>query len=183
MARISSVPSAVYVISDGSGLRKIGSSIDPDGRLRQLSLGRELILEHRTALTTYGRVAERLTHVRLDAKRAKGEWFSISREEAIIAVEQAVIDAQAGVLGPRYQRVRATKGSDLQIRAKRLGLTQKRLAAIMGVTENTVSHQLRGHWQSGTPKYVKVIIAGAELMDKEQREAWIADVLAYSGAK
>jgi predicted transcriptional regulator len=58
-----------------------------------------------------------------------------------------------------------------QRRAKRAGLSQKELARLMGVAENTVSLQLRGKWQSGTPQYVKLIIRMWERLPQADREA------------
>lgn len=57
-----------------------------------------------------------------------------------------------------------------QKRAKRAGLSQKELARLLGVAENTVSLQLRGKWQSGTPRYVKTLIRAWELLPQAQRE-------------
>ncbi|MFG1388859.1 helix-turn-helix domain-containing protein [Xanthobacter versatilis] len=49
-------------------------------------------------------------------------------------------------------------GEPWQQRARRAGLTQKKLAALLGVHENTVSKQLREQWATGIPKYVKFAI-------------------------
>lgn len=56
-----------------------------------------------------------------------------------------------------------------QKRAKLAGLNQKTLARLLGVAENTVSLQLRGKWQSGTPEYVKTVIRAWERMPPEAR--------------
>ncbi len=60
-----------------------------------------------------------------------------------------------------------------QKRAKRAGLSQKDLARLLGVAENTVSLQLRGKWQSGTPRYVKTVIRMWERLPQAEREAII----------
>lgn len=57
-----------------------------------------------------------------------------------------------------------------QKRAKRAGLTQKTLASLLGVAENTVSLQLRGKWQTGTPKYVKFAILMWEQSSQETKD-------------
>lgn len=57
-----------------------------------------------------------------------------------------------------------------QKRAKKAGLSQKGLARLLGVAENTVSLQLRGRWQSGTPRYVKTLIRAWELLPQAQRD-------------
>ena len=57
-----------------------------------------------------------------------------------------------------------------QKRAKLAGLSQKALAHLLGVAENTVSQQLRGKWQSGTPQYVKTVILAWERLSPAARE-------------
>lgn len=62
-----------------------------------------------------------------------------------------------------------------QKRAKRAGLTQKALAKILGVSENTVSLQLRGKWQSGTPRYVKTVIMAWESLPIDAKDRIIEE--------
>ncbi|WP_188907973.1 helix-turn-helix domain-containing protein [Aureimonas endophytica] len=57
-----------------------------------------------------------------------------------------------------------------QQRAKRAGLTQKRLAALLGVAPNTVSRQLRGQFGSEVPRYVKTVIRAYEMLPQRERE-------------
>lgn len=57
-----------------------------------------------------------------------------------------------------------------QKRAKRAGLTQKTLASLLGVSENTVSMQLRGKWATGTPQYVQFAILMWELSSQETKD-------------
>lgn len=57
-----------------------------------------------------------------------------------------------------------------QRRAKLAGLSQKTLARLLGVAENTVSLQLRGKWASGTPQYVKTVILAWERLRPADRE-------------
>ncbi len=57
-----------------------------------------------------------------------------------------------------------------QQRAKRAGLTQKRLAALLGVAPNTVSRQLRGQFGDGVPTYVKSFIRAWEMLPQADRE-------------
>lgn len=67
----------------------------------------------------------------------------------------------------------AMDGKPWQNRAKAAGLTQKLLARLLGHAENTVSRQLRGHWDSGIPKHVRTTILAWEIMTPEQRERWM----------
>lgn len=64
-------------------------------------------------------------------------------------------------------------GEPWQRRLKRAGLTQKMLAGLLGVAENTVSQQLRGKWQSGIPRYVKAVIWAWERLPQKDREAML----------
>jgi transcriptional regulator with XRE-family HTH domain len=64
----------------------------------------------------------------------------------------------------------------LQARAKRAGLQQKRLASLLGVSENTVSLQLRGKWESGTPRYVVAAIIAWEIMSHDDRMRWLREI-------
>lgn len=72
----------------------------------------------------------------------------------------------AGELSPS-----AMDNEPWQQRAKLAGLSQKTLARLLGVAENTVSLQLRGKWQSGTPEYVKAIIRAWEHLSPAARAA------------
>jgi len=71
---------------------------------------------------------------------------------------------------------RVMKEEPLQIRAKAAGLTQTKLAKLLGVTEATMSHQLRGTWASGTPRYVIAVIIAYELLSHDQRMRWLAEI-------
>lgn len=59
-----------------------------------------------------------------------------------------------------------------QQRAKEVGLSQKALARLLGISEIAVSRGLRGHWESGVPQYLKAAITAWEIMTPEQRRAW-----------
>lgn len=61
-----------------------------------------------------------------------------------------------------------------QRRAKLAGLSQKTLAKLLGVAENTVSLQLRGKWATGTPQYVKTVILAWERLSPEARESLLS---------
>ena len=63
-----------------------------------------------------------------------------------------------------------------QRRARAAGLTQKALAKLLGHAENTISRQLRGHWESGIPKHVRAMIVAWERLPEEAR----AEVLAWA---
>ena len=76
----------------------------------------------------------------------------------------------APVSAPRME------GEPLQRRARTAGLSQKVLASLLCVTENTASLQLRGKWASGTPRYVIAAIVAWELLSHDQRQRWLAEI-------
>ncbi len=71
---------------------------------------------------------------------------------------------------------RSMENHPWQLRARAAGLTQRKLARLLGHTEATVSSQLRGHWQSGVPQHVMAAIIVWEMLTPEQQEAWLGDV-------
>lgn len=60
-----------------------------------------------------------------------------------------------------------------QKRAKMAGLSQKTLAKLLGVAENTMSMQLRGKWATGTPRYVMFAILAWERLPQSAKEELI----------
>jgi len=63
-----------------------------------------------------------------------------------------------------------TEDTPWQRRLEAAGLNQRKLSAIVGRREKTVSTAIRGRLKGGVPKYLKVIIIALELMDEDQRE-------------
>ncbi|WP_157182160.1 hypothetical protein [Methylobacterium sp. WSM2598] len=61
-----------------------------------------------------------------------------------------------------------------QRRARAAGLSQRTLSRLLGFAEITVSRQLRGHWESGTPDHVIAAILAWEIMTPEMRDRWLA---------
>jgi hypothetical protein len=66
-------------------------------------------------------------------------------------------------------------GEVWQVRAKAAGVTQRLLARITAKSENTISRQLRGEF-GAVPGYLIAIILAFEMLDAEQRAAWIAAI-------
>lgn len=73
--------------------------------------------------------------------------------------------------GEKRLGVAAVKNTPWQIRLRAAGLTQKRLAEILGVAENTVSRQAKGDWEM--PGYVQAVVAAWEIMSEADRERWL----------
>ena len=87
--------SYVYVIaSSEEGPVKIGRSIDPAARCKQLQTGHqaELKVYHQQAFDEkLTPLVERTIHKTLYHKRLKGEWFQMPVETAILEVTYAEI--------------------------------------------------------------------------------------------
>jgi len=171
------MPRCVYVASDGSGLHKIGMSRDPEARCRSLTqaLGRQVQMLFSTPITPNGRAVEEMSHSALSDRHQGNEWFSVNADVAIAAVEKAFQDSGAVIHDATPVPLDREPLSPLQVRAKRAGLQQKRLAALLGVSENTVSLQLRGKWESGTPRYVTATIIAWEIMSHDDRMRWLEE--------
>lgn len=85
----------------------------------------------------------------------------------------ALIDCAAAA---RPLRARIVENAPWQIRAKRAGLSQREIALLLGLAENTVSLQLRGRWQSGVPMYVQALIVAWENMTQSGRDAFRSEM-------
>jgi hypothetical protein len=82
----------VYVMGSDLGLTKVGMSRRPENRVRIIAAasGVAVRLQHATDDHVDASLIEAAAHRLLDAKRRAGEWFDVSVEEAISAVESAV---------------------------------------------------------------------------------------------
>lgn len=67
--------------------------------------------------------------------------------------------------------VRAVKNTEWQARLKAAGINQKRLAAALGVSENTISRQMKGEWP--VAGYVQAALDAWEIMTEAQRVEWL----------
>lgn len=81
----------VYVISGASAV-KVGYSINPNSRLRALSheVGEKLVLEYESAPIDCAFAVEQAALHGLRKWVVTGEWFSVSAEQAIDEIEQAL---------------------------------------------------------------------------------------------
>lgn len=95
-------PNYLYVIAPGpvtdpsaaAGPCKLGVSVDPDRRLRELQTGypTRLAVHHRQLVPSgIARSLERLLHRDIGHLKSTGEWFSIRVDEAIGFVRHTVI--------------------------------------------------------------------------------------------
>lgn len=83
----------VYVMHSPVGIVKIGMSKDAGKRrdVMQKATGLGLKLVHTTE-TMYARAVEAAAHQLLSEQRKAGEWFDVSIETAVSAVERAVAE-------------------------------------------------------------------------------------------
>lgn len=67
--------------------------------------------------------------------------------------------------------VSAVKNTPWQSRLKAAALNQKSLAGMLGISENTVSRQMKGEWP--VAGYVEAFVVAWEIMTAEQRVEWV----------
>jgi hypothetical protein len=85
-------PSFVYVAEDSHGRVKIGVSADPNARLAQLQTGNPLSMRMAyvaAVKSDNGAGIERAAHETLARHRQSGEWFGVSVEMAVAAINAA----------------------------------------------------------------------------------------------
>lgn len=68
--------------------------------------------------------------------------------------------------------VLAVKNTPWQTRLRAAALNQKSLAGMLGISENTVSRQMKGEWP--VAGYVEAFVEAWEIMTAEQRAEWHA---------
>ena len=75
----------IYVIGPAEGPQKIGLSGDVEKRLQTLQTGfpQDLIVHHKEPIEAKRvRILEKKIHTELSYKRARGEWFNMTPQEA-----------------------------------------------------------------------------------------------------
>ena len=86
--------SYIYIIGPENGPFKVGYSVTPDDRCRQLQTGQPMKLRvhhRRTIETKNARAMEQLIHRQLNHFRIKGEWFNIPLGDLIQEIDFAFI--------------------------------------------------------------------------------------------
>lgn len=86
----------LYVICEGKDAQsvKIGFSVDPDKRVRQLQTGHAspLVVFYKEEIEAEKvRPLERIVHRLLSHRRQKGEWFSLNPADAVLEIKHAVM--------------------------------------------------------------------------------------------
>lgn len=67
--------------------------------------------------------------------------------------------------------VAPVRNTEWQLRLRAAALNQKSLASMLGLSENTVSRQMRGDWP--VADYLEAFVLAWEIMTIEQRADWI----------
>lgn len=172
MARIAHLPAQayVYVIGAPDGPQKVGVAADVNSRRAMLQTGNPvgLVVAHKVEVSRQDAFfVERYAHDLLSGDRVRGEWFDVSPEEAIDAVNAAY----QAFLQCELDAPVDSSALAWQLRLKRAGLSQAELARLAGVRENTVSDGLRGLGKKGVPTYLRTIIRLWEVANRQEREA------------
>jgi hypothetical protein len=168
-------PAYVYVIGAADGPQKIGVASDVEARRAMLQTGNPagLVVVHHWALPRPAAFAvEGRAHWHLRDRHVRGEWFDVTPDEAIAAVEAARCDWLAGA--PDAPEA-ARRASYWQQRLKAAGLTQVQLARLAGRREVAISEGLSGKGKFGVPTYLINIIRLWEITPPEKRAAVLAN--------
>jgi len=85
----------VYIMKSDDGRLKIGHSVDPSRRSKQLGVAVSIM--HETDVLDQAERIERLAHrvLALSGKHLCGEWFDATVEDAISAIDIAVRQAES----------------------------------------------------------------------------------------
>ena len=72
----------VYVIINGNGLYKIGKSLNPEQRLKSLTLGDKgkILIKNHYKYQNYNEIEKEL-HVIFNSKKISGEWFELNEQD------------------------------------------------------------------------------------------------------
>lgn len=100
----------IYVIGPRFGPRKIGFASDVQKRLATLQSSNpaELIIQYRIDVGGQARDVEFEAHRLLQDRRLRGEWFNVTLDDAIGAIETAIATAT-----PR--RAKLTRGYQIEL--------------------------------------------------------------------
>ncbi len=102
------MPARIYVMENDDGLVKLGRSLDPDKRRRTLEsgTGRNVHLCHTTPLRDDSSYVEAAAHRILADKRKAGEWFDVTVDDAVQAIEAAIRDVERWKDGRKCKKCR-----------------------------------------------------------------------------
>jgi len=128
------------------GPLKIGMANNPAARLRSIQTGSPQpirLLRHFAVETEQARRVERRTHLGLLDHRLAGEWFEISLDQAVAAVEQAMAEPAEAKAAP-FEMVLAITPATCRAARGLLDWSQQDLAEKSGVGITAVRTFERG---------------------------------------
>ncbi|MCJ2080159.1 GIY-YIG nuclease family protein [Methylobacterium sp. J-090] len=143
---------SVYVIQAEGGPVKIGVAVDPAKRLRVLRTGTPfpLRLAHVEMIdaSIHAIAVERAAHTLLAAAHAHGEWFHVSVEDALTAVQAAIREVQsrepAQVRGPPPTSDQMLTKEQCRAGRAMLDWSRSDLAKECGLSDRTITDFERG---------------------------------------
>lgn len=151
----------VYAISSEDGPTKIGKASSPARRVASLNTGSsvKLTLKYESSAMDKADLVERLAHQLLAEKRLNGEWFSVSTEEAVAAINAAIAMVDRGVMTAlpksKERDYPSTTAQEIKDWQSRLGVTQLAAAKLLAAPAQTYRNWITGRRLA--PSYVRVL--------------------------
>jgi hypothetical protein len=128
----------VYVLGVEGGPCKVGRSVEPEERARQLQIkyGSRFILLGVSRMAQVKAIsAERYAHWLLRDRHLSGEWFDATREEALAAVNKALTDEMdPEYVLPSLDEIALSDGMAERIETRFPRGTRERLRKVLGST-------------------------------------------------
>jgi DNA-binding XRE family transcriptional regulator len=180
------------VIGVPDGPQKIGVAQHLKYRLNELQTanGLQLVVAGSIEVERAQAVlVEHYAHYLLRASRLRGEWFDVSPDIAVEAIQEAARQVAAGnrmPLAPRAVRPSKERGNQASSKVTdalknarvSAGMTQRELAAVLGITPQFVNDIEHGRRELGEQHYIKlpigirraVVTADIEEMDERRKK-------------
>jgi len=137
----------VYII-EGKERIKIGYSQSPESRIRDIqpNVSDDIKLAYKTAELPQHRLIERLAHKLLKSHKTKGEWFKVSVQDGIDAINKAIQiakdqkeDDYLATKSYRYEKLNISILGDDAIKIRKLRtLYEKRYGKRISLRETVV---------------------------------------------
>ena len=81
----------IYIMTDDTGLVKVGLSMSPSGRLRHFKVGNPSVkMVYTSRVISNCNLVERNVHKSLSSAHVSGEWFSCSVNDAVTEVNKEI---------------------------------------------------------------------------------------------
>ncbi|NCC23528.1 MAG: helix-turn-helix domain-containing protein [Alphaproteobacteria bacterium] len=150
----------VYAIEAPHGV-KVGVSGNPTARIRAIQSqgGFKVSRVWMTPSINNAYGVELRAHDAMASVRTVGEWFSESFDTAVNAVVSAI--DQIKLIDPDQPVIKSlpdesTLGGRLAVALSRAGMSQRKLAQQIGVSDGAVSHWMSGRYEMSISQYKRV---------------------------